>query len=66
MSDKVTRLRNCCIKCDAIGVVKRKKSPLWHCERCGATFLKPAQREHEYKFTRLPPILQKVMEEKKN
>ena len=64
LTDKVVRLRNSCPSCSAISVVKMKKSVGWHCERCGARFQVPAQREYIYSSDRLPPLLQKVMENK--
>ena len=65
MTDKVVRLRNSCPTCSAISVVKRKKSVEWRCERCGSTFLKPSQREYAYSSDRLPPLLQSIIELKK-
>jgi ribosomal protein L37AE/L43A len=57
------RQRKSCPHCDAISIVRRKGSD-WHCERCGAHFQVPSQREYAYKFTSLPRCLIAIIENK--
>lgn len=65
MSDNAVRIRNCCPSCSSVSIVKRKKNTEWHCMKCDEHFVMPVQREFEHKSNTMPPILKRIMIQKK-